>query len=83
MNYTDGSASGRILLKGKQMALVDIGSVSIVATNTINSTVSIANMDDNKTVKNFYPLVTGFTVNVGPVSIINTGGSKNQYIFWS
>ena len=53
------------------MALVDIGAVGIVATSTKNSTVTYSNMDDNKTVKNFYyPDKLGFMIQTDPLGIV-------------
>ena len=64
------------------MALVDIGAVGIVAT-TKNSTVTYSNLDDNKTIKNFYPPAKlGFLVQADTLGIITMGG-KTPYIFWS
>lgn len=52
------------------MALVEIGAVGIVSTNTKNSTATYPIMDDNKTVKNFYPLQIGFTIQFDPYGVV-------------
>ena len=66
------------------MALVDIGAVALVdITATTKSTISYSNIDDNKIVKNFYPLKIGFVVQPDTLGIITTGVSTKQYIFWS
>ena len=65
------------------MALVNIGAVGIVSTSTNTSTVTYSNIDDNKTVKNFYyPAKLGFMVQSDTLGIITMGG-KTPYIFWS
>lgn len=66
------------------MALVDIGNIGSANVLPITNFTALSNLDDNKVVKNFYPLVIGKAVVADPLALQNDSyRTLPSYVYWS